>query len=41
MFNVSVATVRSQLRALLRKTGEERQQDLVHMLASLPPGAPV
>jgi DNA-binding CsgD family transcriptional regulator len=40
MFNVSIATVRTQLRALLRKTGEERQQDLVHMLASLPPGTP-
>jgi len=32
--------VRTQLRALLRQTGEERQQDLVHMLASLPAAAP-
>jgi DNA-binding CsgD family transcriptional regulator len=33
---VSVATVRTQLRSLLAKTGEKRLQDLVRMLATLP-----
>ena len=35
-FCVSVATVRTQLRAILRKTGESRQQDLVRMLVTIP-----
>ena len=35
-FCVSVATARTQLRAVLRKTGHSRQQELVKMLASLP-----
>jgi DNA-binding CsgD family transcriptional regulator len=33
---VSVATARTQLRAVLRKTGEDRQQQLVRMLVTLP-----
>lgn len=37
-FHVSVATVRTQLRALLRKTGEAHQQDLVQTLSALPIG---
>lgn len=35
-FHVSVATVRTQLRAILEKSGYARLQDLVRMLASLP-----
>ena len=35
-YHVGVPTARTQLRALLKKTGEERQQDLVRMLISLP-----
>jgi DNA-binding CsgD family transcriptional regulator len=35
-FCVSVATVRTQLRAVLRKTGTSRQQDLIRMLATIP-----
>ncbi|WP_426197448.1 hypothetical protein [Massilia sp. DWR3-1-1] len=35
-FCVSVATARTQLRAVLRKTGQSRQQGLVQMLASIP-----
>lgn len=35
-YSVSVATARTQLRAVLRKTGEQRQQDLVRMLIALP-----
>ncbi|MES2014970.1 MAG: hypothetical protein V4484_00635 [Pseudomonadota bacterium] len=38
-YSVSVATARTQLRAVLRKTGASRQQDLVRILASLPRGA--
>jgi len=33
---ISVATARTQLRAVLAKTGEKRLQDLVRMLATLP-----
>ena len=33
---ISVATARTQLRAVLAKTGERRQHDLVRMLALLP-----
>lgn len=33
---LSVATVRTQLRSILAKTGENRLQDLVKMLSSLP-----
>lgn len=36
-FSISVATARTQLRAVLKKTGADRQQTLVRMLASLPP----
>lgn len=36
LYNVSVATARTQLRAVLAKTGEARQQDLVRMLIALP-----
>lgn len=39
LYSVSVATVRTQLRALLYKTGEARQQDLVRMLIALPRNA--
>jgi DNA-binding CsgD family transcriptional regulator len=35
-FQVSVNTVRTQVRAILGKTGCARQQDLVRMLAALP-----
>lgn len=35
-FCVSVATARTQLRAVLRKTGQSRQQGLIQMLASIP-----
>lgn len=35
-FSVSVATARTQLRAVLKKTGTDRQQELVRLLASLP-----
>lgn len=37
-FNVSVNTARTQLRAVLAKTGFKRQQELVRMLAALPAG---
>lgn len=33
---VSMPTVRTHLRSVLKKTGERRQQDLVRMLATLP-----
>ncbi|WP_426109788.1 helix-turn-helix transcriptional regulator [Massilia sp. PWRC2] len=39
LYSVSVATVRTQLRAVLYKTGEARQQDLVRMLIALPRNA--
>jgi len=35
-FCVSVATARTQLRAVLRKTGQSRQQDLLRLFASVP-----
>jgi DNA-binding CsgD family transcriptional regulator len=38
-YSVSVATARTQLRAVLHKTGEARQQDLVRMLIALPRNA--
>lgn len=38
-YSVSVATARTQLRAVLHKTGESRQQDLVRMLIALPRNA--
>lgn len=37
-FHVSVATARTQLRAVLRKTGAGRQQDLLRLLAAIPVG---
>lgn len=39
LYCVSVATARTQLRAVLLKTGESRQQDLVRMLICLPRNA--
>jgi DNA-binding CsgD family transcriptional regulator len=33
---VKLTTLRTQLRSVLRKTGTERQQDLIRLLAQLP-----
>lgn len=35
-YSVSIATVRTQLRAVLQKSGTTRQQDLVRLLSTLP-----
>lgn len=35
-YSISVATARTQLRAVLKKTGTDRQQDLVRLLSALP-----
>jgi len=35
-YSISVATARTQLRSILKKTGVSRQQELVRLLASLP-----
>lgn len=35
-YSVSVATARTQLRSILKKTGANRQQELVRLLSSLP-----
>ena len=37
---VGMATIRSQLRALLEKTGTTRQTELIQLLSSLPRTAP-
>lgn len=35
-YSISVATARTQLRAILKKTGTDRQQDFTRLIASLP-----
>ena len=39
--NVSVATIRSQLKALMAKTGTKRQVELIRLLSTLPRTVPV